>query len=80
MSYRLSALDKQTDMRPVGVRKTWGRLFTKILIKFTGPEAIMACQYDQLYSGLKARNDGAVHGAHAIWDEVTFLTFGKFCL
>ena len=69
MSYRLIALDKQNGMRPVGVRETWGRLFTKILIKVTGPEATMACKDNQLCAGPKVGIDGAVHEVQAIWDE-----------
>ena len=47
----------------------WRRIFAKILLKVTGPEAIMACQYDQLCAGIKAEIDGAIHGVQALWDE-----------
>ena len=39
------------------------------MIKFTVPEATIACRYDQLCAGLKAGIDGAVHGVQDIWDE-----------
>ena len=66
MSGRLTALDKQPGMRPVGVGENWRRLFAKIVLEVTVPEATMACQYDQLCAGLKAVINGAVHGVQAI--------------
>ena len=51
-------LDKQPDVRPVGVGETWWRLFSKIVLKVTGPETTIAFQ---LCAGLKAGIDGAVH-------------------
>ena len=65
----MTALDKQPSVRPVGVRETWTRLFDKIVLNVTGPEATMACQYGQLYAVLKVGIDGTVHGVQAIWDE-----------
>ena len=62
MSGRLIDIDKQTGIRPVGVGEMWRRRFSKILLKVTGLEATMACQYYQLCSGLKAVIDGAIHG------------------
>ena len=50
----LILLDNQNEVRPVGVRETWIRLFAKCVLKVTGPEAINACQYDQGYDGPKA--------------------------
>ena len=66
MYSRMPALDKQPSVRPIGVRETWMRLFDKIVLKFTGPEATMACQYGQLYAVLKVGIDGIVHGVQAI--------------
>ena len=43
--------------------------FSKILLKVTGPEATMACQDNQLCSGLKAGIGGAIHGVQSLWDE-----------
>ena len=43
MSGRLIALNKQPGVRPVGVGEMWRRLFDNILLKVTGPVAIMAC-------------------------------------
>ena len=65
----LIALDKQPDIRPVGVGETWRRMFAKILLKVTGPESTMACQDDQLCDGIKAGIDGAIHGFQALWDK-----------
>ena len=43
--------------------------FYKIALKFTGQEATMAFQDDQLCAGLKAGINGAIHGVQALWDE-----------
>ena len=69
MSFRLIVLDKHPGVRPVGVGETWRRLFAKIVLKFTGPEATMACQDDQLCAGLKVGIDGSIHGVQALRDE-----------
>ena len=66
MSGLLIALDKQYGVCPVGVGETWRRIFDKIMLKVTGPEATMVCQDDQTCSGLKAGIDGAIHGVQAI--------------
>ena len=47
----------------------WRRLFAKIVVKVTGPEAIMACQDDQLCARLKAGIDGAINGVQSLWYE-----------
>ena len=69
MSVRLIALDKQPGVRPVGVGETWRHVFSKIALKFTGPEATMACQDDQLCAGLKVGINYTTHGVQALWDE-----------
>ena len=69
MSVRMIALDKQPGVRPVGVGETWRRLFDKIILKFTGPEATMACQDNQLCARLKAVIDFAIHRVEALWNE-----------
>ena len=62
-------LDKQPGVHLVRVGETWRCIFVNIVINFTGPEATMACQDDQLCDGIKAGIDNAVHGVQAIWDE-----------
>ena len=69
MSGCLIALDKQPCVSPFGVRETWRRLFTNIVLKVTVLEATMVCQDNHLCYGLKAVTDGAVHGIQYIWDE-----------
>ena len=69
MSGQLIALDKQPGVYLVGVGETWWRLFSKIALKVTGPEATMVCQDDQLCAGLKAGIDGAVHGVQSLSDK-----------
>ena len=80
MSGRLIALDELPGMHPVGVGETWRRIFAKIMLKITGPEATMACQDKQLCAGLKAGIDGAVHGVKAIWDKNRQRRIGDSCL
>ena len=65
---RLIALDKQTGIRPVIVGGTWIRLFAKCVLRATGSEATSACQYDQIYAGLKVGIGGTVHRVKDIWD------------
>ena len=66
MSGRLIALDKQTDVHPVGVGEIWRCLFAKIFLKVTRPKSTMACQYDQLCDGLRAGIDGTIHEVQAL--------------
>ena len=54
MSGRLISLDKHPGVRLVSIGETWRRLFSKIALKVTGPEATMACQDDHRSAGLKA--------------------------
>ena len=62
MSDQKIALYKQPDVHPVGVGETWTLLYYRILLKVAGPESTMDCQDDHLCAGLKAGNDGAIHG------------------
>ena len=77
MSGRMIVLDKQPDVRPVGVGETSRRLFTKIVLMVTGPEENMACQDDQLCAGPKAGIYDAIHGFKVLWDE--HLSTEKLC-
>ena len=78
MSRRLIALAKHTGVRPVGVEETWRRLFSKIVLKFTGPEATMACQDEQLCAGLEAVIDGAIYGVQDLWEKNLLQRNGVF--
>ena len=71
MSGWLITLDKQPDVRPVGIGETWRRLFSKIVLKVTVLEATMTCQYGQLCAGLKAGINGAIHRVQALWDKTS---------
>ena len=44
----LIALYRQPGLRLVGVGETWRRLFPTCVLRVTGPEATIACQYDQI--------------------------------
>ena len=68
ISVRLIVLDKQPGVCPVGLGEMWRRLFTKCVLRVTGPEATSACNHDQIFDGLKMVIDGGVHGVQAIWD------------
>ena len=69
MSGRLIALNKQPGVRPVGVGETWRRIFAKTVLKVTRSEATMACQDENMYAGLKAGIDGAIHEVEAFGDK-----------
>ena len=62
--------DHARQIQPVGVGETWQSLFDKIVLKITGPESTIACQYDQLCAVIKAGINGAIHGVQAIWDKI----------
>ena len=87
MSSCLIALDKWTGIHQVGVGETWQRIFSKCVLRATGPEATNECQDDQLCAGLKAGIDGDVHGVQNIWDANSstedwgfMLEYKKTCL
>ena len=65
----LIALDRHSIVRLVGVRETWRRIFSKIVLKVTVLEATISCQDDHLCDRLKAGIDGVLNGVQAIWDE-----------
>ena len=69
MSGRLISLDKQPSVSTFGILETWRRLFAKIFIKVTVPEATMSFHYDQLCARIKAGIDSTVNGVQAIWEE-----------
>ena len=79
MSGHLIVLNKYPVVSPVGVGETWLRIFAEILLKVVGPEATMACQYEQLCAGHKAGIDGAFHGVQTIWDENRLRRIGYYC-
>ena len=56
-------------MSPVEVRGTWRHLFVKIVLKVTGLEATIACQYEQLWDKFKAKIDGEVHRLQGLLDK-----------
>ena len=76
MSVRQIALDKHPGVRPVGIRETWWRLFSNIVLKVTGLESTMSCQYEQLCAGLKAGIDSIIHGVQALRDEIRLRKIG----
>ena len=66
---RLIALNKLPGVRPVGLGESADRCFRKIMTIITGDEAMEACGSDQLCSGLKAGNEGAIHGISECFEE-----------
>ena len=77
---RLIALDKQPGVWRVGVGEMRRRIFVKIVLKVTGPEANITCQDDQLCAGLKDVIDGAIHRVQALWEENCLWRNGDYCL
>ena len=71
MSGHLAVLDKQPGIYPFKVGETWRRLFAKIMLNVTGPEATSTCQDDHMCDGIKAGIDGAAHGVQDILDSMS---------
>ena len=69
MSSCIIVIDKQPGVRPVGVGETWRRIFAKIVLKVTVPEATRAYQDYQLCDRLKVVIDDAIHRVQDLWDE-----------
>ena len=61
MFNRLVALDKYPGVRPVGIGEVWRRLMAKCVLEVAGHEGKAACGAHQLYCGLEAGIEGAVH-------------------
>ena len=80
MSGYLTAIDKQPGMHPVRVGETLRRLFAKIVLRLTGPEYTMVCQYDQICAGRKTGIDGAVHEVQYICDQNLTMEDWEFLL
>ena len=69
MSGRLITLDKKPGVHPVGIGEYRRRLFSKTVIKVTGPETTMPFQDDHMCARFQAGIDGVVDGVQAIWDK-----------
>ena len=69
MSGRLIAVDKQPNIRPVGVVETWRKLMAKFLLRVTGPEAKADCGTVQLAGGVEAGIEVAIHAMRVLWEE-----------
>ena len=80
MSVLLIALDKHPGVHPFGVGETWRPLFSKVVIRVTGPESTRACQDDQLWDRLKVVIDVTVHGVQYIWDTKSTTEYWGFLL
>ena len=64
----LIAFDKHPGVLPGRAGETRRRLFSKVVLKVTGPESTRACQDDHLCDLLKLGIDVAVHIVQHIWD------------
>ena len=62
MSTQMIALNRQPGVRLVGVKELWQHIFSKTVLKATGPESTMEYQDGHLCAGIKAGVDGAIHG------------------
>ena len=67
MSGRLITLDKQPEVRTVGVGETWRRLMAKCLIWGTGKDGKAACGKEQLAGGLEAGIEVRIHAMRVLW-------------
>ena len=62
---RLTALDKQPGVRPIGVASVASRTVAKCLLKVVGDDAKAACGNVNLCAGLEAGIEGALHAVRA---------------
>ena len=61
-------LDKRPGVWPVGIASDWDRAVCKLALPATGINAKAACGSKQLYAGLEAGVEGAVH---AVLEQLT---------
>ena len=74
------AFDKHPGVHPILVGETWRKRFDKCVLRVTVPEATNACQYDHIFTRLKAVIRGAVHRVQAIWDTKLTMEYWVFLL
>ena len=70
-------MDKCPGVRPIGVASTWDRLIPKCALTATGLDAKTACGSRQLYAGLEAGIDGAVHAVLKKAEQDGSMLFGN---
>ena len=80
MSGFLVLLDKHLGVRPVDVGENLRRLFAKLVLWVTGPEATSACKGDHIFARIKFVIGGAVHGVQTIWDTKSTMEDWVFLL
>ena len=80
MSSILIVLDKRLVVWSVSVGKTWRRIFSKCVMRATGPESTNVFQDDQLFTGLKVIIGGAKHGVQDIWYSNYSTEYWEFLL
>ena len=68
MSGRVIEIDKRRGVFIVGIGKIWRSIFTKCVLRVTGPEDTHVCQYDHLCAGLMAVISWVLHRIQDIWD------------
>ena len=78
MENRLCALDKQPGVRPLGIGCIIRRLIAKCALKSGGADAKAACGSKQLYAGLKAGIEGAIHAVMEKMEENAEMEFSEW--
>ncbi|KAL7531461.1 hypothetical protein ACHAWF_003777, partial [Thalassiosira exigua] len=78
MGCRMSALDKQPGVRPLGIGEIWRRGIAKYVLTVCSEDAKAACGSTQLCAGLEASIEGAIHSVLETEAEDDCLEFGEW--
>ena len=77
-SCRLVALDKGPCVRSVGIGEIWKRGIEKCALKIVGKDVKAACGSTNLYAGLEAGIEGAIHSVSARAANAHCMEFGDW--
>ena len=79
-SCRLIALDKQPEVRPIGIGETLRRLLGKAVADLTGDDLAYAFGSEQLAGGVSCGIEGSIHGLRELFEKKSSNGFGLLLL